>query len=161
MASELQTGSQEALWQSLVLESEKTTGIRLDEELEAYLVFVLMRHARDAALLARVMALELLHACQRLGRQRLDELRDVGDRCLLLSGWYPVQAERRRVARDYFERLGRSAYLAAAEQATAAYGALFGRLAAGFASLAQVLAGTRRRAPATLRLWEERSGLLH
>lgn len=144
MGAELRTGSQEALWQSLVAESEQHTGIRLDEELEAYLVFVLMRHARDATLLARVMALELFRACGELGRRRLEELRDVGDRCLLLSGWYPAQALRRRVARDYFVRLGRSAYLAAAENASAAYGELFSRLAVGFARLVRVLAGVRQ-----------------
>lgn len=161
MAAELRIGSQEALWQSLVAESERCTGIRLDEELEAYLVFVLMRHARDAALLGRVMALELLCACEQLGRRRLEELRDVGDRCLLLSGWYPAQALRRRVGRHYFESLGRSAYLAAAELASAAYGELFARLAAGFVRLVHVLAAVRRIEEAPARRWLEAPGSLH
>ncbi|MDW8478910.1 MAG: hypothetical protein RML12_02365 [Xanthomonadales bacterium] len=143
MAAELHTGSAEALWQSLVLESERCTGLRLEEELEAYLVFVLMRHARDGALLARVMAIELLAASGLVGRRRLEELRDVGDRCLLLCGWFPAQARRRRVSREYFARLGQSAYRAAAEHASAGYAALFTRLAEDFVRLSRVLAGVR------------------
>jgi len=63
----------------------------------------------------------------------------VGDRCLLISGFYPELAERRRVQLSYFMDLGRGAYAQLAEEVSAALKALFEELARGFAELVRVL----------------------
>lgn len=73
-----------ALWQALIREGEARRHLALGEELEAYLVFALMRHLGDAHLASRTMAEEYLHAHER--PLRPDRLRDVGDRCLLIAG---------------------------------------------------------------------------
>ena len=98
-----------ALWQAALRESAGRAGTTLDEAQESYLVFVLLRHQRDAQLLARTQALEWLRANACAGRQRADALRDVGDHCLLIAGLYPALAERRRVSVDYFVDQGRGA----------------------------------------------------
>src|SRR5690606_28600585 len=86
------------------------------------------------------MALELVDALEARGRTRLDELRDVGDRCLLIAGLFPRQAVRRRVGTRYFADLGRGAYGHVADAARHAYGDLFARLSAGFDAMVDVLA---------------------
>ncbi len=99
-----------AQWRALVHEAEAASEQHLDESLESYLVFLLMRFAGQPQLAARIMALEYLRAqAAESGRQR-DQLRDVGDQCLLFSGLFPQLAERRLVRVSYFVNLGRSAY---------------------------------------------------
>lgn len=131
------------LWRELVREGGAHLGAHLDDELESYLVFLLMRHQRDAPLLGRIFAVELLQAMQLEGTMRANELRDVGDRCLIVSGLYPEHAARRRVSASYFLALGQGAYLAAAERARAAYASLYLRVAEAYAVLVEVLMGVR------------------
>ena len=90
------------------------------------------------------MAFELLEALNASGRQRQQELRDVGDRCLLISGLYPELAERRRVQLSYFIDLGRGAYARLAGEMSAALAQLFYELSRSFAELVRVLLEVRR-----------------
>jgi hypothetical protein len=169
MSGRLVQGHATELWQQLVHEGGARVGAGLDEELESYLVFLLMRHQNDAPLLGRVLALEYLQALELGGQRRLDELRDVGDRCLILAGLFPEQARRRRVDDDYFIVLGQGAYHAVAEQARAAYAALFNRLAEAYAALVSVLSGVRAtfddHGPPSQRMprpaWPEPAGRTH
>lgn len=147
----LPTGTAVEQLQALIREGETRRHLRLGEELEAYLVFALLRHLRDGELLSRVLALEWLQAGD-APREHTETLRDVGDRCLLVTGWFPQQAERRRVTRDYFCTLGRSAYAGAAAHARRAEAALYRQLVEGFHSLVEVLAASRAEAT-TLPLW--------
>lgn len=132
------------LWHGLVREGEHRARARLDEESESYLVFTLMRHHRDAPLAHRTMALELLEALQRDGRLREQDLRDVGDRCLLIAGFYPELARRRRVPLSYFVELGQGAYRQLSEELRAALAGLYRQLARGFGELVRVLLEVRR-----------------
>lgn len=133
-----------ALWHDLVREAEKRGHAPLDPELESYLVFLLMRHLRDAALGGHVLALDYLLSLQQHGSQRGTELRDVGDRCLLVAGLYPEQAEQRLVSLDYFLALGAHAYAELAAAARAAWAQLYTRLASAFGRLVRVLLEMRR-----------------
>lgn len=130
-----------ALWQDLIRDGEARRHLALGEELEAYLVFALMRHLGDAHLAARVMAEEYLHAHER--PLRPDRLRDVGDRCLLIAGLFPRLARRRRVNTAYYVDLGRGAYASAAQRAPRIERSLFDRLAEAFDSLVAVLQAVR------------------
>lgn len=141
----LDLGAAAGLFQGWVREGADRAGWELDEEVEAYLVFALMRHLRDAPLGGRVMALEWLAAHELAGVQRVDALRDVGDRCLILAGLFPAQAERRRVSHDYFIELGRGAYAAVAEQARSGYAELFARLVEAYRGMVAVLAAAAGR----------------
>ncbi len=137
-----------ALWHDLVREAEQRGRAPLDAELESYLVFLLMRHLRDARLGDHVLALDYLQALQQRGTQRGQELRDVGDRCLLIAGLYPHQAEQRLVSLDYFIALGANAYSELAARARNAVADLYEQLASGFARLVRVLVELRRIANA-------------
>lgn len=138
----IRQGAATALWQALVRDGERRCGKALGDDVEAYLVFALMRHLRDERLAARVLALEWLAAHERRGSERLDALRDVGDRCLIIAGLFPAQAERRRVDASYFIDLGRSAYDAAAASARQD---LFAQLVAAYQAMVEVLAAMAGR----------------
>src|SRR5688572_546372 len=144
MSEILTRESSTALWQELIREGEQRAGKALGEDLESYLVFTLMRHLGDAPLAHRVMALELLEALNAAGAQRKGELRDVGDRCLLIAGLYPDLAKRRRVPLSYFVDLGQGAYDTLAGEMRAALSALYAELARAFAQLVRVLVEVRK-----------------
>jgi len=104
-----------AQWQKLVLEAEATCETQLNEEMESYLVFLLMRFLEKPEFTSKIMALDYLHSFQASGQVQQEKLRDVGDHCLLFSGLFPKIAERRRVKISYYVSMGKSAYLHLAE----------------------------------------------
>ncbi|MGJ4728272.1 hypothetical protein [Luteimonas sp. SDU101] len=156
----IRQGAAAELWQSAIREACRDGGPELDEAQESYLVFVLLRHQRDARLLARIQALEWLDAQQQAGSVRIDALRDVGDRCLLVAGLFPALARRRRVSVDYFVDLGRGAYQGVADAGRDAYADLFARLADSYRDLVSVLRGVRG-GPAAARVLSPAGALLH
>ncbi len=133
-----------ALWHDLVREAQQRGRAPLDDELESYLVFLLMRHLRDARLGERVFAIDYLSALEDRGALQREELRDVGDRCLLIAGLYPQQAQRRLVSMRYFLDVGSRAYGDLADAARAAAAQLYRHLAAAFARMVRVLVEVRR-----------------
>jgi hypothetical protein len=145
MPPDWRQGPQLELWQELVRDGERQSGIELGESVQSYVVFVLMRYLRDGALASHVLALDWLDASERTGQARADALRDVGDRCLLIAGRFPRLAERRHVRPDYFSNLGCGAYLGVAEAARAVYAALFAELARAFDAMVRVLDALPRR----------------
>lgn len=135
-------GSAAALWQELIREGEQRRHLALGEDLQAYLVFALMRHLGDADISNRMMALDWLRAQERPispGR-----LRDVGDRCLLIAGWFPRLAQRRNVNQQFYIDLGRGAYASAADRSPRCERSLFAQLAEAFRSLVDVLSAVRQ-----------------
>ncbi|MBI1423956.1 MAG: hypothetical protein GC149_10860 [Gammaproteobacteria bacterium] len=132
-----------AQWHDLVKEAEAFNGVHLDEELESYLVFLLMRYTGRPELAAKVMALDYLHGAQTAGSERREKMRDVGDQCLLFSGLFPKRAEKRRVRVSYYVDLGRTAYHNVAEAAQAAMAEMFHHLSDSFVSLMDTLQAMR------------------
>ena len=145
MSAILTDRPQLALWTDLVHEAECNAATRLDEELESYLVFLLIGHTRDVQLDRNAVAVDYLLARAETGMRLKQELRDVGDRCLLLAGLYPEQAERRLVSVRYFLELGSHAYDELANALRAGVAELYGHLAQAFARLVRVLMELRRR----------------
>lgn len=127
------------LWFDLVREAEQRARTPLDEPVESYLVFLLQRHQHDHVLAGRIMALEWLDGLERVGQERVDALRDVGDRCLLVAGLFPRLALRRRVTPAYYARIGQSAYAAVADAPRSTSAELFGQLARAFEAMRRVL----------------------
>ena len=99
-----------ALWHALVGEAENHANLNLNEELESYLIFLLMRFTNNSQMAANVLALEFLNGLQQFGSSQKQVLQDVGDKCLLFSGLFPARAEKLRVNISYFVDLGQSAY---------------------------------------------------
>lgn len=151
-----------AQWQELVHQAAANCGTRLDEELESYLVFLLMRYAERPQLAEAVMALEYLRSQLQAGAVRTEQLRQVGDQCLLYSGLFPLRARRRRVQVRYYVDLGRSAYDQLSDHIRAGWAQVFARLSEDFICLMEVLHAMRFLDPhtrlddlAVLELWEE------
>ena len=170
MSHFIHRGAPAELWQALIREASKRTGCFLDEYRESYLVFVLLQRQRDSYFLRRTQALSWFHAHERVGSERMQTLRDIGDECLLISGLFPGLAHRRRVAVDYYVELGQSAYSAVA-QLRASDSALFQMLAASYDELVRTLRALRPQTSSvsfsnlnstcpTLRVASRSSGLL-
>lgn len=99
-----------AQWYTLVSEAENAFGKRLAIDLESYLVYLLEHYTNKPDLTGSILALDYLHSLEATGRARTDKLRDIGDKCLLFSGFFPEVAFKRHVTVSYFVSLGRHAY---------------------------------------------------
>ena len=100
-----------ASWQTLIQQAANDSKITIDSDLESYLVFLLMRFLKENQLGHLMMGMEYLNAQTQIGHHQQEQLRDVADHCLLLSGLYPQIADKRNVNISYFVNLGRTAYL--------------------------------------------------
>jgi len=132
-----------AQWQNLVRDAARFNGVNLDEELESYLVFLLMRYMQEPSLASKVVALEYLNGVQAQGCEREEMMRDVGDQCLLFSGLFPKLAERRLVKISYYVNIGRSAYLNLSELTQAALANMYNNLSQSFVILMDTLQAIR------------------
>lgn len=105
-----------ALWYSLICEAQKEVSVQLKTELESYLVFLLMRFTKDTSIANSVLGLDFLEGYRASNPyQREQQMKDVGDKCLLFAGLFPQRAMRKRVTLSYFVDLGRSAYACASD----------------------------------------------
>ena len=128
-----------AQWRAIVHEAQAAADRHLDENLESYLVFLLMRFTDRPEMVNAVLALEFLSGMASLGSLRQERLRDVGDQCLIYSGLFPRQAERRCVNLGYFVGMGRTAYQQLSDVMRHQHSELFGQLAQAFVALMDVL----------------------
>lgn len=126
-------------WQALIQESAQKASVLLTEELESYLVFLLMRFAKEPSLAASVMATEYLSANYTTRLIKQASLQNVGDKCLLFSGLYPGHASTKHVTVDYFVKLGRTAYADLSDITDNALSILYHHLSQEFISLMEVL----------------------
>lgn len=141
-----------AQWHALVNEAQDAAHQDLDESLESYLVFLLMRFATQPEVAGRVLALDYLQAMRDSGHQRANQLRDLGDHCLLFSGLFPERADRLRVRISYFVNLGRGAYGELSNTVTQSAAELYEHLAEGFIALMDTLHAMRELGSAQARL---------
>ena len=133
-----------AQWHSLVRQAEDEYGCQLDEAMESYLVFTLMRFMKDQGLATQALALNYLQAHGLPKSLRLEQLRDIGDQCLLLSGLYPKRAEKRLVRVSYYVNMGRSAYHHLSEGVQQATSELYQQSAEAFVMLMDLLQTIRQ-----------------
>ncbi len=142
-----------AQWKALLDEAGEARDLYLDDELQSYLVFLLMRYIGAGELSGAVMALDYLRGLVELnGRAREEQLCEVGDKCLLISGLFPRRAERRRVRVSYYVELGEAAYDFLARTLRGARAALYHELSARFVSLMDLLQATRELNPEQVNL---------
>ncbi|MGD9592818.1 MAG: hypothetical protein AB7V32_09890 [Candidatus Berkiella sp.] len=148
-----------AQWHALLGEAQQASSIYLKEDLESYLVFLLMRFTGEPSVASSVVGLEFLRSYQ---QETLPfyQLKDVGDKCLLLAGLFPGRAIKRRVKLSYFVKLGQMAY-STISQSLSSQEELFIKLCIEFPKLMDVLGAMRETSAATvdllqaLELWHE------
>lgn len=128
-----------AQWHTLVSEAQMHCGIQLEEVLESYLVFLLMRFVDKPQLMEGMRAIELMEAWQATGQAHYDQLREVGDKCLLQVGLFPKISTYKHLRSDYFINLGQMAYHSLSVICKEASARLFQALADEFRTLVAVL----------------------
>jgi hypothetical protein len=148
-------------WHTLVQDAEQDYGCHLDEAMQSYLVFTLMRFARNHQLNAQALAIDYLTSHHLSANLRSEQLRNIGDQCLLVSGLYPQSAEKRQVGVSYYVDLGRSAYHHISTVTQQGIAELYQQLAESFILLMDLLQTIRQySAPAlqpiaALELWNQ------
>jgi len=153
--------SELAQWHTLVQEAEQDYGCHLDEAMQSYLVFTLMRFAKNSQLNTKALALDYLTSHQLSSHLRSEQLRNIGDQCLLVSGLYPQSAEKRLVSTGYYVDLGRSAYHHISTVTQKGIAELYQQLAESFVLLMDLLQTIRQYSSpalqpiAAMELWNQ------
>ncbi|MFV2003658.1 MAG: hypothetical protein ACC650_00565 [Gammaproteobacteria bacterium] len=148
-------------WHTLVSEAEQDYGCQLDETMQSYLVFTLMRFAKDQQLNSQALALDYLSSHHLPNSLRNEQLRHIGDQCLLVSGLYPQSTKKRQVSADYYVNIGRSAYHHISTVTQQGIAELYQQLAESFILLMDLLQTIRQySAPAlqpiaAMELWHK------
>jgi hypothetical protein len=152
-----------AHWQALIQDAQEKLSLSLDEELESYLIFLLIRFTTENNLPSHV-AIEWLESFNHPESQQQENLRTIGDRCLIFSGLFPGVAEKRHVPIGYYVNIGRSAYYTLSGYKKSSLSSLFLHLHDNFVPLMDILHNTRfltEETPCTLdleqaqALWQE------
>ena len=97
-------------WQALLNEAQVAAAVTLQEDLESYLAFMLMRFCQQPEIAKSALGLEFLIALDNLSSLHDQKLQEVGDKCLIFSGLFPENAHKRRVSMNYYIELGQTAY---------------------------------------------------
>ncbi|MES2218550.1 MAG: hypothetical protein V4501_09080 [Pseudomonadota bacterium] len=124
-----------ALWQTIIHDAEIDCATTLPQELEAYVVMLMMRYMDKPELAREVIATQLLEGLNQRASAREARLQKVGDICLLFSGLFPGMAEKRLVKISYFINLGRGAYATMSRTSND----IFGLLAQQFVAIMDIL----------------------
>jgi hypothetical protein len=152
--------SSTAQWHALLGEAQQQSAICLREELESYLVFLLIRFTEQPSLASSVLGLEFLQGYETIHNSAKQyQLKDVADKCLLYAGLFPGRAKKRRLTVSYFITLGRTAYFTLSNHQFPEE-PLFNSLSQEFTNLMDVLQFMRGNLSAvdlleSLELWHE------
>ena len=121
----LMSSSSTALWYDVIHDAETSCAHNFKQEIEAYVVFLLMRYMTRPDIVKQIMATDFLQSVNNWRPiQRENGLQDVGDKCLIFSGLFPQLASKRLVNISYFVKLGQSAYSSISKTDTDLYGSL-------------------------------------
>ncbi len=148
-------------WHTLVHEAEVDYGCQLDEAMQSYLVFTLMRFAKDQQLNSHALAIDYLNSHHLPNGLRSEQLRNIGDQCFLVSGLFPQSAEKRQVGVTYYVDLGRSAYHHISTVTQQGIAELYQQLAESFILLMDLLQTIRQYSMpalqpiAAMELWQQ------
>ena len=106
------------------------------------------------------LGVRFVKALQEAGAKQRDELRQVGDLSLFISGFFADSLTRSLVDIDYYIQLGEQAYGSLARQGDDPFGDVFDELSGNFAAFVDVLGEVSERTALTsntdlLRLYEK------
>lgn len=132
-----------AQWYSLVEEALRASSVYLSEELQSYLIFLLMRFTNRPEMINSVLALDFLQNIKTLTTENQNIIREVGDKCLLYSGFFPGSVKRKHVKISYYVTLGKQSYLTLSSACNQALSNLFANLSDHFVGLMDVLHSMR------------------
>ncbi len=143
MTSIITDGSANQQWRDLINDAMENCECSLDEELESYLVFALVRFTQSQELANSVMALEYLESVAEPGANKYSQLRDVGDKCLLFSGLFPQAFRNKLFNIGYYINMGRTSYSQLGMSVQKGFAGLYHKLSEYFVTLTDVLHSMR------------------
>lgn len=137
------------LMKTVISEGEERIKCSLDEDVESYLVFTLVRFLHGKDPFSITLALEFLRAgAQERGRQKEETLGRLGDTSLILDGFFPERARSLHVSREYFQEIGISAFSDLSEMLRLrkcfALAKWYERVGAEFPKMTEVLRASRQ-----------------
>ncbi len=89
-------------------------GVELDANMRAYLVNLLTSFTGQVEALEKPVAIQLVGALEASPRDRFQKLREAGDFCLYLTGFFADSIDRGLLDRSYYCDMGAGAYRRAA-----------------------------------------------
>jgi hypothetical protein len=133
-----------AHWYSLIAEAEYRTNYQPNDGIKSYLILTLDKFIQDNDLSTSIIGADFLIYIKELESGQREQLRDLGDQCLILAGLFPGHAEKRNVSVNYFIGIGQQAYLTVADKTKVKYDpVLFYDLGHQFKALTQLLHAMR------------------
>lgn len=133
------------LWVQEVKRAEDDCATVLNQDVEAYLVFLLMRFMNKPEIANQIVTTNFLESLHQGSSERELSLQRVGDQCLILTGLFPRVAEKRHVKMTYFIDIGRASYFAISHKTND----LYGLLATQFVVIMDVLQSLRQYSKST------------
>ena len=130
-------------WLELVREASAHLKLSFDENVESYLVFLLMRFATNPEIAKKIIATDFLESHHKVGKAQAQLRKEVGDNCLMFSGLFPGRARARRVRISYYINIGKSAYQSLIDDKNDKYNDLFAQLSDKFIGLTEVMHAMR------------------
>lgn len=140
MASIL-TDNPKFLWYQSLLEAKKITRVHTSDELDNYLILLLISSDHKVLLSDQPLGVLYLESQQRSKNYDVS-LRDIADSCLILSSFYPENAISRNVSPDYFANLGLTSYFQLSEacfRSNGGFSSLYCSLACSYYQLVKLL----------------------
>ena len=137
-----------ANWHALLNEAQSVCETLLSEEIESYLVFLLVRFTRHTRLADKNIAIDFLSHVNLSHRHSRQSLQAVGDKCLLCAGLFPELSEKHLGQSRYLIDIGQSAYDRLSMHHLALDQSLFSQLSEHFLPMRDVL-NTLRTTPMT------------
>jgi hypothetical protein len=132
-----------AQWHTLVQEARQMSSVSLSDDLENYLIFLLMHFMNHPEMVNNILALDFIQNIQNPKIENQQIIRDIGDKCLLYSGLFPGIAKRRHVEISYYVTLGKHAYFSLSASHQNTLSPLFADLSDHFVGLMDVLHSMR------------------
>lgn len=130
-------------WYSLIIKAQAQINVNLKTDTESYLVFLLMRSSESTNWIDSSIGMDFMQAMQHSGQMQKSMLIDVGDKGLLVSGFFPELAQKRRVDLNYFTQIGQMAYASVASPFDAPENQLYQELSNEFLTLQAILQQAR------------------
>ena len=95
-------------WHSLVMIGQKNSHILLVEDLEAFLVYALLKNACNTDLSSIVIAQEFLSILENPGLKQADQRNKqyLVEACLIYAGLFPGRHIKKNVGQTYFQDMG-------------------------------------------------------
>lgn len=103
-------GGKEALLTTLIRDGQERSDTALDTQLQSFLESTLERRMRHSPELTLLTTLAETYLAGHVNGSETRMLIDVGDSALILSGFFPTHAQRRRVSPEYYLTMGIVAY---------------------------------------------------